>query len=113
MTEENELQPSQRVNKTLYLPHSQTATLTDSNNNETVIRNISQEAFNEVSDAFLASTVMTTSNKSEELSKSRAASEPSERLSGLMESGVKPDDKNLSSLVGAGVSEKTKSKDQK
>ncbi len=111
MTEETEAQPAQTVNKTEYLPYSQTATLTDSDNNETVIRNISQEAFNEVSNAFLAST--TTSNKTGELSKSRAASEQSERLSGLMESGVKADDKSLSSLVGAGVPEKTKSKNQK
>lgn len=96
MTEETEPQPAQKVNKTEYLSHSQTATLTDSNNRETVIRDISQEAANEVSAAFLANTVMSSNNKTGELSKSKAASAKNDSLSSLMGAGVKSKDQKKS-----------------
>jgi hypothetical protein len=96
LTEETEPQPAQKVNKSEYLPYSQTVTLTDSNNRETIIRNISQEAANEVSAAFLANTGMSSNDKSGELSRSKAASVPSDSLSSLVGAGVKSKDQKKS-----------------
>jgi hypothetical protein len=91
--ENNNPQPAQKVlGKTEYLPANKTATLVDSNNKETIIRNITHEQYNEISNAFLSNSTLPASDKPSKLSKSLAASS-TDGLSNLKESGIKANKK--------------------
>lgn len=91
--ENNIPQPAQKVlRKTEYLPASGTATLVDSNSKETIIRNITHEQYNEISNTFLTNSTLPASDKPSKLSKSLAASS-TVGLSNLKESGIKTNKK--------------------
>lgn len=75
MTDDTKPQPVQKITASAdYLPHTQTAVLTDSNNKETVIKNITHEQYNQISAEFIAKSSLSSTSKTSELSKGLAAS---------------------------------------
>lgn len=94
MSDDNKPQPVRKVTGSAnYFPDSQSTILTDSNNRERVIRNVTQDEYNKISAEFLANTLTssTSASKSTELSRSLAASD-------------------LSSLMGAGFQKQMKTR---
>ena len=75
MTDDTTPQPARKIiGDTIYLPDSQTATFTDSNNKETVIKNITHEQYNQISAEFIAKSTLSSTSKTSNYSKSLAGS---------------------------------------
>lgn len=87
MTDESESQPAQRTtSNTTYLPESKTAVLTDSNQNDTVIKNITYEQYNKISDEFMLNSTLSSTAKIEKVECLGAGT--------LMEAGIPPNKEN-------------------
>ena len=88
MTDDDKPQHEQKITASAdYFPETQTAILTDSNNNQALIRDITHEQYNQISAEFLAKSTLSSTSKTTELSKSLAAGS-------LMEAGVPPTKEN-------------------
>lgn len=96
MTEDVEPQPAQKfIRGSEYLPHSQTATFIDSNNNVEVIKNVTNEQFDQINADIIAKSTLNTANNDSRYRAGLASSSDDSNTSlmgagrsKLMESGI-------------------------